>query len=102
MGKVMSATDVRVHFGEVMRHVVERNEPVVVEKSGTPQVVVISFADFERWQQASQLADFESTLAQILAFGNSIYNRNEGHALPAPEEMIRQTRRGSVCIPVGH
>jgi prevent-host-death family protein len=34
MGRTMSATDARVHFGEVMRHVVERGESVIVERGG--------------------------------------------------------------------
>ena len=42
MSKTMSATDARIHFGELMRHVTERQEPVFVERAGKLQVVVIS------------------------------------------------------------
>ncbi len=44
----MSATEARVHFGELMRRVVEGQEPVIVERGGKPKVVVLSVAEYER------------------------------------------------------
>jgi prevent-host-death family protein len=40
MERVISATEARIHFGEVMRQA--QNGPVVVERGGVPQVVVLS------------------------------------------------------------
>ena len=48
MSQVMSATQVRTHFGKVMREVADKGEPVVVERAGKPAVAVISLADLER------------------------------------------------------
>ncbi len=48
MTRTMSATEARVHFGELMRRVVEGQEPVIVERGGKPQVVVLSVAEYER------------------------------------------------------
>ena len=48
MSKTMSATEARIHFGELMRHVTEQKEPVFVERAGKPQVVVISVAEYEQ------------------------------------------------------
>ncbi|MDP9368815.1 MAG: type II toxin-antitoxin system Phd/YefM family antitoxin [Chloroflexota bacterium] len=48
MTRTVSATEVRVHFGELMRRVVEGQEPVVVERGGKPQVVVVSVEEYER------------------------------------------------------
>jgi prevent-host-death family protein len=48
----MSATQVRMHFGDVMRRVVEDGETIVVERAGTPQVAVISLADYERLRES--------------------------------------------------
>lgn len=45
--KTVSATHARIHFGEIMRHVVELEEPVVVERSGKPLVVVLSVKSYE-------------------------------------------------------
>ena len=40
-----------MHFGEVIRQVVETGDPIIVERAGEPQIAVISLADFERlWE----------------------------------------------------
>jgi len=46
--RTMSATEARIRFGELMRHVVEKQEPVIVEHSGKPCVVVISLDKYEQ------------------------------------------------------
>jgi prevent-host-death family protein len=44
----MTATQAQMHFGDVIRQVVEDGDPIIVEQAGAPQVAVISLADFER------------------------------------------------------
>ena len=51
MSQVMSATQVRTHFGKVMREVMSKGEPVIVERGGKPVVAVITLADLERLQE---------------------------------------------------
>jgi len=55
MGGVMktNATQFKNHFGEYMQKVYQ--EPVIVEKSGKPSAVLISYDTFE---QLSNLEDF--------------------------------------------
>jgi prevent-host-death family protein len=48
MTRLISATHARIHFGEVMRQVVDGTEPVVVERGGKPQMVLISLAEYRR------------------------------------------------------
>lgn len=54
MKRVISATEARVHFGELMRRVAEGDETVVVERVGKPQVVVISLAEYDRLRARQQ------------------------------------------------
>jgi len=51
MPRVMSATQVRMHFGDVMRRVAETGEPVIVERAGEPRVAVVPLSDYERLQE---------------------------------------------------
>lgn len=51
MDKVMSATEARVHFGEVMREVSERNEIVIVARDGRPKIAIISVDQLDRFRQ---------------------------------------------------
>jgi prevent-host-death family protein len=42
MDRVVSATEARIHFGELMRRAVENHKTIVVECGGKSHVVVIS------------------------------------------------------------
>jgi len=61
MATTISATEARIHFGELMRRVVERGEPVIVERGGKPEVVVLSIAEYERLR-TSQTSDWRTAL----------------------------------------
>ena len=55
----ISATQARVHFGEVIKKAYVNQEPVVVEKDGIPIVVILSFPHYEQLLRESKLARFE-------------------------------------------
>jgi prevent-host-death family protein len=44
MEHVVSATEARIHFGELMRRAVEKQVPTIVERGGEPHVVILSVA----------------------------------------------------------
>ena len=90
MERKMSATDARIRFGELMRDVVEKQEAVVVERSGEPHVVVISIEEYERLRAAQQdRQDWRELVAEARA---QVRADLEGRELPAPEEILRQIR----------
>ncbi len=91
MNKVMSATDARIHFGELMRHVVENDVPVFVEKLGKPQVVVLSVGVYERLRDASVEGGKDTLFQEILSYASSIQVHDRS-PLPAPEAIIQQMR----------
>lgn len=49
--EVMSASDVRQHFGEVVNRVARGEGRVIVEKHGTPAVGLVSMDDVRRLRQ---------------------------------------------------
>lgn len=53
MLKTTTATKAKNNFGALIRRVYTTGDPVVVEKSGIPLVVVISMVDFESLRQVS-------------------------------------------------
>jgi prevent-host-death family protein len=57
--QIISATEARVHFGDLLRRVYRGQEPVVVEKDGIPVVVILSFHSYEQLLQEVKLARFE-------------------------------------------
>jgi len=54
MTRTISATDARVHFGEVLRGVSEERATYYVERSGTPVAVVIPVEEYEALRQQQQ------------------------------------------------
>ena len=52
MDTVVSATDARVHFGELMRQVMETGKAVTVERGGKPAVVVVPVEEYEQLNAA--------------------------------------------------
>lgn len=92
MERVMTATEARVRFGEVMRRAVENGEPIIVERSGKPYVVVLSVEEYNRLREGNAGESWQETLERILQLGDRIARRRDGKPLPPPEEMIDEAR----------
>lgn len=90
MGRVVSATEARIRFGEVMRAAVGSGEPIIVERDGAPHVVILSISEYERLLQAQQCReDWRALVDQARA---RIQADLAGRELPPPEEVLRQMR----------
>jgi len=90
MGRVITATEARIHFGEVMREVVENQEPVVVERGGKPQIVLLSIDTYENLLAGQAEQEDWRTL---LALAHERIRADLGERqLPPPEEIIREMR----------
>lgn len=93
MQKIISATEARIHFGEVLQQV--NNGPVVVERNGESIAIVLSKDEYDRLvseaKQGNRMSLLEETHRRIRA-------ERKGKPLPSPEEMlddIRQERHAS-------
>ena len=93
MKRVVSATEARIHLGELMRHVVEHGQAVIVERAGEPQVVILSVREYERLQTA-QRRTWQEALDQVVGVGERIQARRAGQPLTPPEEIVREAREG--------
>jgi prevent-host-death family protein len=56
---VLSATEARVHFGDVIKRAYLGGEHLVVEKDGIPVVVILSIPDYKHLIRQAKLARFE-------------------------------------------
>ncbi|MGQ9553357.1 MAG: type II toxin-antitoxin system Phd/YefM family antitoxin [Anaerolineae bacterium] len=59
MRSAISATEARVHFGEIIKRAYVGQEQVVVEKDGIPVVVILSFPRYQQMLEELKLARFE-------------------------------------------
>jgi len=90
MTRTVSATDARIHFGELMRAVVDSQEPVIVERGGQPLVVIVSVDHYERLRAGSGGKEpWQERLEQTWA---DIRREGRGRLDPRPEEVVREMR----------
>jgi prevent-host-death family protein len=90
MGRVITATEARIHFGELIRDVVEKQQAVIVERGGKPQVVVLSINEYENLLAGqAQREDWRILLAQA---HERIRADLGDQQLPPPEDIIRKMR----------
>lgn len=90
MERIVSATDARIRFGELMRWVVESRRPVVVERGGKPHVVVLSVDEYDRLLTGQQEQDDWRQLVRQAR--EQIQAELGERELPPPEDVIRQMR----------
>lgn len=89
MPTTISATEARVHFGEIMQDAVRSRQPIVVEKAGKPQVVILAY---DHYQQLVTKApeDWRTMLAK----GRAMVKADlQGRKLPSGVDMIEEGRR---------
>jgi prevent-host-death family protein len=90
MLRTVSATEARVHFGDLMRAVVDRGETIVVERSGSPQVVVLSVREYDRLREGrEQPEEWELLLDRVHAL---IRQHHGDQPMPDAAEVINAGR----------
>ena len=90
MKTTISATEARVHFGEVMRRVTENGETIVVERGGKPQVVVVSVAEYERLRERKPSP--EALRRRLDRLHEKIWIELNGRELPDIDQLIHDMR----------
>jgi prevent-host-death family protein len=90
MERRMSATEARIRFGELMRWVVESQEPVVVERGGEPYVVVLSVDRYEDLLAGRQ--EPEDWRKLVHQAREQIRAELGDRELAPPDEVLRQIR----------
>lgn len=86
----VSATDARIHFGELMRRVVANQEPILVERGGEGHVVILSVAQYERLKAAQEGGG--DWLEVVDAVRERVAADLGDRSLPPVEEIIAEMR----------
>lgn len=87
MNQTVSATEARIHFGELMRRA--KSGPVIVERDGKPDVVVISKQEYDKLVENTPKPDWWKMVEEL---HEELRVELAGRTLPDPAEMIRQGR----------
>jgi len=89
MDQVVTATHARIHFGEILRRVVEGQQRIIVERAGQPAAVILSVAEYERLKAARQPDDWHELLLQARERVRAELGERQ---LPNADEIIRAVR----------
>jgi prevent-host-death family protein len=90
MQRTISATDARIHLGELMREVNEEDQAIVIERSGQPHAVLLSVETYERLLAAHEAQrDWRELVDEARA---RVEVDLAGRRLPAPETVLREMR----------
>jgi len=91
MERVVSATEARIRFGELMKRAVEGQETIIVERGGKPHVVVLSVEEYQRLLKRERQGEWKELVQGARA---QVEADLGGRALPPPEEILAQAREG--------
>jgi prevent-host-death family protein len=91
MERVMSATEARVHFGEVLTAVAEQGDTVIVERAGRQLAVVIPLGDYEHLRVRHRWEGFAERRRKHREFLDAEYAAGRLKDWNV-EELIRQGR----------
>jgi prevent-host-death family protein len=90
MERIVTATEARVRFGELMQRVVRTQQPVIVERGGKPQVVVLSIPQYERLRSGKTK---KNEWKELVHLARKMIRSDLGdRELSPPEEIIREMR----------
>ena len=89
MKRTVSATEARIHFGELMRQATETHEPIIVERDGKSHIVILSIAAYERLLKGHRPENWRELVKRTHA---QVRAELDGRALPPPEDVLRQAR----------
>ena len=87
MLKTISATKARINFGDVMKQA--KIAPIIVERGGKAEVVVLSKKAYDQLVAAKTHADVRK---RVEALHKKIRTELKGKTLTDPAELIRQGR----------
>lgn len=92
MNNTMSATEARVHFGEVLRRV-RANDTITVERGGKPEAVILSVAAYERLRaNQGDTEEPEDWWEAARRSRERIAKELNGRTLPPIEDVIHEMR----------
>jgi len=90
MERVVTATEARVRFGELMRRIAKSGDTVIVEKDGKPQVAILSMAEYARLKSGEKgRTEWEGLLDRA----HQVITAELGQRkLPSAARALQQTR----------
>jgi prevent-host-death family protein len=92
MPKTVSATEMQNRFGTIADWAVESEDDVIVESRGTPKVVLISFAEYQKLRQWREQERRQEVLQRIRALREEVRARNQDLTDESADALAEEIR----------
>ena len=92
MPKTVSATEMQNRFGTIADWAVESEDDVIVESRGTPKVVLISFAEYQKLRQWREQERRQEVLQRIRALREEVRARNQDLTEESADALAEEIR----------
>lgn len=100
MSIIVSASEAKARFGEMLKRAAEQNDEVIVKLYGEPKAVLLSYAEYETLLRLRKLEQKRKVLAALDELRQAIRQENPGLSAEAAyrlagfsEEAIQDTLR---------
>lgn len=87
MDKIISATEARIRFGELLQ--VAQKQAIIVERGGEQIAVVISKREYDRLMSGQTIKKWHELVNESR---EQVRNELKGKSLPDPATILRQIR----------
>jgi prevent-host-death family protein len=94
----ISATEARVHFGEIYRRVTENDETIIVERNGKPGAVILSFdayralSDSRTDMGGATETEMPNWYSAMVEAATDYREAHKGESMPDAVELVRASR----------
>lgn len=89
--RVVTATEARIHLGELMRDIEAHRQVVIVERGGKAQVVILCVSEYQRLKRLDS-GGGPHWLDLASRSRERVRRELKGKSLPPSEEILRQDR----------
>jgi prevent-host-death family protein len=93
MERRLSATEARVHFGELLRRIAESGETVIVERGGTAAAAIVPIVAYERWKAAASPQSWRDALERARQVRSAMAPKFAAQKVPTLDEIIHAARQ---------
>lgn len=88
----ITATEARVHFGEVYRRVTENDETIIVERNGKPGAVILSIDAYEALGGSGAESEMPNWYLNMVTVATEYREAHKGEPMIDGVDLVRASR----------
>lgn len=96
MPKIVSTTEAKARFSELMRWTVKHQDSVIIKSRGNPQAAIISYTEYEQLQRLKKQINRQEAISQLEMLAREIQANNQNITSEAADELADEITRAAI------